>query len=187
MGYTRHKIRTINLSFFLAALAFSGWAFYAALTGQPRSFPGAGTVGFILFGLAAIFFAAFPLIWTRYPSRHPVLHALARFGNPSDISRLLDREMSAPVAVLGPFRFTASFLVYDSGLEFQLIPYDQIARAELASDEGVAAVVVHTRGGRTYQWFRSWMQGRFGPAEVLEKIRSAARLDASPSTANPSP
>ena len=39
--------------------------------------------------------------------------------------------MSEHVEALGPFRFTATLLVYDSGHEFRMVPYDQIASAEI--------------------------------------------------------
>ncbi len=182
MGYTRRKVRGIDFSFFFAALVFAGWSLYCLLSGQPRSFHGASTAGFILFGLAAVFFAAFPLIWARYPAKHPVHHELARYGKLSKMSARLDSEMSQSVEVLGPFRFTATLLVYDSGLEFQLVPYDQIVRAELATDEGASAIMVQTRGGRRYQWYRTWFQGNFNPAQVLEKISTAARLDSPANT-----
>ncbi len=183
MGYTRRKVRGINSSFFFAALVFAGWSLYCLLSGRPRSFHGASTAGFILFGLAALFFAAFPLIWARYPAKHPVHHELARYGKLSEMSARLDSEMSQAVEVLGPFHFTSTLLVYDSGPEFQMVPYDQIVRAELASDEGTPGVIVHTRGGRRYQWYRSWFQGSFNPEQVVEKIRAAARLDDPPASA----
>jgi len=87
--------------------------------------------------------------------------------------------MAADIEVVGPFRFTATILVYDSGHEFQMIPYDQIVSAEIdqtASDDP-AALVVHTRGGRRYQWYRTWLQGVFDPEKTLAKIRAAAHLD----------
>ena len=114
------------------------------------------------------------------PGKHPVNHELLRYGDLAQVSERLDREMGGKVEALGPFRFTASFLVYDSGHEFQMVPYDQIASAEIdkpGSDEP-AAIVVQTRRGRRYQWYRTWMQGRFNPERVLEKIRAAAHLDA---------
>ncbi len=183
MGYTNRKVRGINFSFFFAALIFAGWSLYCLLSGRPRSFHGASTAGSILFGLAAVFFTAFPLIWGRYPAKHPVHHELARYGKLGEMSARLDSEMSQTVQVLGPFRFTATLLVYDSGLEFQLVPYDQIVCAEQASDEGTPGVVVHTRGGRRYQWYRGWFQGNFNPERVLEKIRAATCLDNPPANA----
>jgi hypothetical protein len=92
-------------------------------------------------------------------------------------------------------------LVYDSGLEFQMIPYDQIASAEIESSVGgepiTPAIVVHTRGGRRYQWYRTWLQGIFDTQEVLKEIRTTAHLEdlpdsngaitADPSTASPAP
>lgn len=136
-------------------------------------------MGFCLFGLAALFFAAFPAIWARYPNKHPVNHELLRYGNLKEVSARLDREMDESVEEIGPFRFTASLLVYDSGHEFQLVPYDQIARAEVdrPESEEPAAVVVHTRRGRRYQWYRAWMQGVFDPEQVVAKIRSGAHLE----------
>ena len=107
-------------------------------------------------------------------------HELARYGDRSKISERLDVEMSEHVEILGPFRFTATMLVYDSGLEFQLIPYDQIisARAEPGDgDDNTPAIVVHTRKGRRHQWYRTWMQGIFEPDKTLAKIRTAAHLD----------
>jgi hypothetical protein len=176
VGYTKRKIRGINSSFFLAALAFAGWALVSAWTGWPRSFPHSGAAGFCIFAVAALFFTAFPLIWARFPAKHPVNHELARYGKRAEVSERLDREMAAPVEKLGPFRFAATLLVYDSGHEFQMVPYDQIVSAEKIFDD-VPAISVTTRKGRRYQWYRTWMQGTFDPQQVLEKIRAAAHLD----------
>jgi hypothetical protein len=179
MGYTKRKIRGINLSFLLAGFIFAGWAMVCAWYGWPRGFRGGSVAGFALFAAAGLFFAAFPLIWARFPEKHPVNHELLRYGGLSEISKRLDAEMAGPVDVLGPFRFTATLLVYDSGHEFQMVPYDQIVSAEidrLGSDDA-AAVVVQTRSGRRYQWYRTWMQGIFDPEKVLEKIRVSAHLD----------
>ncbi len=176
MGYTRRKIRGINFSFFLAGLIFAGWALVCAWTGLPRSFPHSGAAGFGVFGVAALFFTAFPLIWARFPTKHPVNHELARYGKLAQVSEHLDREMVGKVEKLGPFRFTATLLVYDSGHEFQMVPYDQIVSAEKTFDD-VLAISVTTRKGRRYQWYRTWMQGKFNPDQVLERIRAAAHLD----------
>src|SRR5450432_172511 len=153
MGYTRRKIRGINLSFLLAGFIFACWAFVCAWTGWPRSLRGGSTAGFILFGLAAIFFCLFPLLWARYPAKHPVNHELRRYGKIREVAARLDREMSEQVETDGPFRFTASMIVYDSGLEFQMVPYDQIVAAEVPESSDVPAVLVRTRGGRQYEWF----------------------------------
>lgn len=197
MGYTKRKIRGINSSFFLAGFIFAGWALFCAGYGWPRAFRGSTVAGSALFTLAALFFIAFPIIWARLPGKHPVNHELARYGKIAQISERLDREMLGPVEILGPFRFTASFLVYDSGHEFQLVPYDQIVSAEIdqAASDDPAAVVLRTRSGRRYQWYRTWLQGLFNPDQVVKKIREAAKLDrpsdaatpasGSPSTASP--
>ena len=177
MGYTQYKIRRINRSFFLAALTFAGWALFCAWTGLPRSFPHSGATGFVLFSLAAVFFMVFPVVRTRFPKMHPVNHELRRYGKVHEVAERLDAEMAGHVEILGPFRFTTNLLVYDSGHEFQMVLYDQIASVEMASDEGTAAVVVHTRSGRRYQWYSTWMQGRFSSEKVREKIRLAAHLD----------
>jgi len=73
-----------------------------------------------------------------------------------------------------------------SGQEFQVIPYDQIASAEIEklADDDPATIVVRTRRGRRYQWYRTWMQGIFDPEKVLEKIRAAARLETPQSPAS---
>jgi hypothetical protein len=176
MGYTRRKIRGINRSFLLAGLVFAGWALACAWLGWPRGIRHGSAVAFGLFDFAALFFVAFPAIWARYPAKHPVNHELARWGDLSQVSARLDREMTGPVETVGPFRFTASMLVYDSAHEFQMIPYDQIVCAGKASDD-VPAIKVKTRSGKSYQWYRSWMQGTFDPEEVVRKIRAAARLD----------
>jgi hypothetical protein len=176
MGYTKRKIRGINFSFLFAAVAFAGWSLFCVLSGQPRSFPRGSSAGFVLFGLAAVFFAAFPLIWARYPRRHPVNHELARFGKLSEMSARLDSEMSGDVEVFGPFRFTSSLLIYDTGLEFQMVPYDQIVFVELVEDEGTPRVALRTRTGRRYEWHRSLLERRFDPEQVLERIRVAAHL-----------
>ena len=179
MGYTRRKIRGIDLSFLLAGFIFACWALVCAWTGWPRGLRHGSTAGFILFGLAAIFFCSFPLLWARFPEKHPVNHELRRYGKIREVSARLDREMSAHVETLGPFRFTATMLVYDSGLEFQMIPYNQIAAAEVSPSDDVPTIRVRTRGDRQYQWFPSWMQGSFNPEEVLRKIRTAAELPTS--------
>lgn len=177
MGYTQHKIRRINRSFFLAALTFAGWALFSAWTGLRHSFPHSGVTGFVLFSLAAVFFLVFPIIWTRFPEKHPVNHELRRYGKVHEVAKRLDSEMAGQVEVLGPFRLTSNFLVYDSAYEFQMIPYDQIASVEKTSDEGTASVVAHTRAGRRYQWYSTWMQGIFNAEQVLTKIRTAAHAD----------
>jgi hypothetical protein len=179
MGYTRRKIRSINLSFFLASIVFAGWALVCAWFGWPRGFRAGSTAGFCLFALAALFFMAFPIIWARLPEKHPVNHELARYGNFSEISRRLDAEMAEHVEILGPFRFTASFLVYESGHEFQMAPLNQIVFAEIehATPDDPTAIVVHTRKRRRYQWYRTWLQGVFDPEKVLDKIRASAHLD----------
>ena len=182
MGYTRRKIRGINFSFYLAGFVFAGWALVCAWFGWPHGFRAASSAGFGLFAAAAIFFTAFPVIWARFPDKHPVNHELARYGDLAQMRDRLDREMAGRVEVIGPFRFTATLLVYDSGHEFQMVPYDQIASAEIersADGEPPATptIVVHTRAGRRYQWYRTWMQGIFPPEETLAKIRTAAHLD----------
>jgi hypothetical protein len=111
-----------------------------------------------------------------------------RYGKLSQVCERLDLEMAADIEILGPFRFTATILVYDSGHEFQMVPYDQIVPPQIeqpASDDP-AAVVVHTRDGRGYQWYRTWMQGIFDPEKT---IRAAAHLDdpdpSAPSASSP--
>jgi hypothetical protein len=182
MGYTRRKIRGINFSFLLAGLIFACWALLCAWEGWPRGLRHGSAAGFTLFALAALFFTAFPAIWARYPKKHPVTHELARYGKTQEVSGRLDREMAEHFETIGPFRFTKTMLIYDSGLEFRLVPYDQIASAEIeqvASDDP-AALVIRTRKGRQYQWYRTFMQGRFDPQKTLEKIRAAAHLDNQP-------
>lgn len=176
MGYTKNKIRGINFSFLLAGFVFACWALVCAWYRWPRGVRGGSVAGFGLLGVAALFFLAFPFIWARYPAKHPVNHELARYGKVPEMSARLDREMSQAVEAIGPFRFTASLLVYDTGLEFQMIPYDQIASAETISDEGTSGVAVRTRSGRSYHWFNSFGQGRFDPRKIKGKIREAARL-----------
>ena len=188
MGYTRRKIRGIDFSFLLAAFVFACWALVCAWYGWPRGIRHGSTAALILFALAALFFCAFPAIWARYPTKHPVNHELARYGKIAEVSQRLDREMTGPVAALGPFRFTASFLIYDSGMEFQMIPYDQIVSAEISPSDDAPSVTVKTRAGRRYQWYRAWSQGIFDPPQVLAQIRAAAHLEdpAAASTSGPS-
>jgi hypothetical protein len=179
MGYAKRKIRGINFSFLLAGLIFAGWGLFCAWSGWPRGFRAGSVAGFALFALAAVFFCAFPIIWARFPEKHPVNHELMRYGKLAEVSARLDREIAEHVETLGPFRFTATILVYDSGHEFQMVPYNQIISAEIeqpASDDP-SAVVVRTRDGRCYQWYRTWMQGIFDPEKTLAKIRAAAHLD----------
>jgi hypothetical protein len=180
MGYTQRKIRRINRSFFMAAIVFAGWALFCAWTGLPKSFPHSGATGFVLFSLVAVFFMAFPVIWARFPEKHPVLHELHRYGKIRVVSERLDAEMASRVEILGPFRFAATLLIYDSAYEFQMVPYDQIASAETVSDEGTAGVVVHTHSGRRYQWYSTFMQGTFNAEKVVDKVRAAARFDTLP-------
>jgi len=179
VGYTKRKIRGINLSFFLAGLAFAGWALICAWSGWPRGFRAGSTAGFILFAIAALFFTAFPVIWARFPEKHPVNHELRRYGSLAQVSETLDREMAGQIEKIGPFRLTATILVYDSGHEFQMVPYDQIVSAEIErpTSEDSAALVVQTRRGRRYQWYSTWLQGIFDPEKVAEKIRAAAHLN----------
>src|SRR5579863_6237673 len=131
MGYTRRKIRSINRSFFLAGLVFAGWGLACAWLGWPHAFHHGSAVAFALFLLAALFFVSFPMIWARYPEKHPVNHELHRYGRVADVSARLNAEMAGPAQLIGPFRLTSSFLIYDSGHEFQLVPYDQIASADV--------------------------------------------------------
>lgn len=179
MGYTKRKIRGINFSFLLAAFVFACWALVCAGYGWPRGFRAGSTAGFGLFALAALFFTAFPAIWACLPEKHPINHELRRYGSLSQVSERLDQEMAGHVEVLGPFHFTTTMLVYDIGHEFQMVPYHQIASAEIeqASSDDPAAIVVHTRTGRRYQWYRTWLQGIFNPEEVVAKIRAATHLD----------
>jgi hypothetical protein len=179
MGYTHRKIRGINFSFLLAGMVFAGWALVCAWFGWPRGLHYGSAIGFTLFAVAALFFTAFPVIWASFPEKHPVNHELARYGDVEEISERLDIEMTEHVETVGPFRFTATFLVYDSGHEFQLVPYNQIASAEIdrPMSDDPAAIIVRTHSGRRYQWFRTWMQGRFDPEKTLAKIRAAAHLD----------
>ncbi len=182
MGYTKRKIRGINFSFLLAGFVFACWALVCAWFGWPRGLRHGSVAAFALFALAALFFMAFPILWARSPEKHPVNHELLRYGALSQLSARLDAEMTGNVEVLGPFRFTATLLVYDSGHEFQLVPFDQIASAEIerpsADDPG--AIMLRTRAGRRYHWYSAWLQGIFDPEVVLRKIRAAAHLDESP-------
>jgi hypothetical protein len=177
MGYTKRKIRGINVSFLMAGFAFAGWALACAWFGWPRGLRHGSAAGFGIFAFAALFFIAFPAIWARYPAKHPVNYELMRYGDLAQVSERLDREMTGTVEELGPFRFTASMLVYDSGHEFQMIPYDQIASADKVGGDDTPAITVKTRTGKRHQWYRTWMQGSFDPEKVLEKIRAAAHLE----------
>jgi len=179
MGYTKRKVRGINFSFLLAGFLFACWALVCAWYGWPRGFRAGSTAGFGLFALAALFFCAFPIIWARYPEKHPVNHELRRYGDLLEVSKRLDHEMTEHVEAIGPFRFTATMLIYDSGHEFQMVPYAQIASAEIetAGSDDPATIVVRTRAGRRYQWYSTWLQGSFDPERVLGKIRSAAQMD----------
>ena len=80
---------------------------------------------------------------------------------------------------LGPFRFTATMLIYDSGHEFKMIPYDQIISAELerpATDDP-AAILVRTRKAPPLPVVPHLDAGNFDPTNVLARIHSAAHLD----------
>jgi len=182
MGYTKRKIRGINFSFLLAGFIFACWAFVCSWYGWPRGFRAGSAVGFTLFAVAALFFTAFPFIWARYPEKHPVNHELMRYGNLREVSERLDIEMAEHFEAVGPFRFTATMLVYDSGHEFQMVPFDQIVSAAVEFDSGgeppaTPSIVVRTRSGRRYQWYRTWLQGIFDPEKTLEKVRAGAHLD----------
>jgi hypothetical protein len=179
MGYTKRKIRGINFSFLLAGFVFACWALVCAWYGWPRGFRAGSTAGFSLFALAALFFTAFPAIWARFPEKHPVNHELLRYGDLSHVSKQLDTEMAGPVETVGPFRFTATMLVYDSGHDLRLIPYKHIVSAEVGrlTSDNPDAIVVYMRSGRRYQWYSTWLQGTFDPDKVLEKISIAAHWD----------
>jgi len=201
MGYTRRKIRGINLSFLLASFAFACGANYCAWYGWPRGFRGGSAAGFGLGAGAALLFITFPVVWIFFPKTHPVRRELAHYGEFSQVSERLDIEMAQQVEVVGPFRFTPTTLVYDIFHEFQMVPYDQIVAAKLEWSPGVdgpdtPTIAVYTCDGRRYQWYRTWMQGIFNPQTTLEKIRAAAHLEdkSAPdpalepsSTADPSP
>jgi hypothetical protein len=205
MGYTRRKIRGINFSFLMASFVFACGATYCAWYGWPRGFRGGSAAGFGLFALGALLFMTFPTVWMFFPQTHPVRRELSHYGDFEQISERLDIEMAEQVEVVGPFRFTATTLVYDIFHEFQMVPYDQIVDAKLEWSPGVdgpdtPTIAVYTCDGRRYQWYRTWMQGIFNPETTLEKIRAAAHLDDksssaspvssgvdSPSTAHPSP
>jgi hypothetical protein len=176
MGYTQRKVRGINFSFLLAGFVFACWALACAWYGWPRGVRAGSIAGFSLSAIAALFFCAFPLIWARYPEKHPVHHELRRYGALSQISQRLDREMSEHVEVEGPFRFTATLLVYDSSHRFQKVPHDQIASAEIekAGGDDPAAIVLRTRSGRRYQWYCTWLRGIFDAERVLEKMRASS-------------
>lgn len=179
MGYTARKIRSINRSFFLAGFVFAAWALVCAWQGWPHSLRHGSAAAFALFLCAALFFCAFPIVWARYPEKHPVNHALRRYGNFRQLAQRLDAEMAEqPVEIEGPFRFTLTMLVYDSGHEFQMVPYSEIKSAATAAEDDAPSLIVQTKHGRRYQWYPSWMQGKFDPKVALQKLRKATHLEA---------
>jgi hypothetical protein len=184
MSYTKRKIRAIDASFLLAGLVFAAWGLTCAWFGWPRGIRHGSVVAFSLFALASLFFLAFPAIWAWFPRKHPVNHQLLRYGNLAEVAARLDREMAGDVAASGPFRLAATLLVYDSGLDFRMVPYERIASVEVEKPEGEPAtsLIVHTLKGRRYQWYPGWMQGTFDPEEVAEKIRRTAKLQESAKT-----
>jgi hypothetical protein len=189
MGYTRRKIRGINFSFWIAAFVFACGATYCAWVGWPRGFRAGSAAGYSLFALASLLFAAFPAVWLRFPVKHPVYQELSRYGDFAEVSERLDREMAGAVEMIGPFRFTATLLIYEIFHEFQMVPYDEILSAKIEPSEdgegpATTTIVVHTRDGRRYQWYRTFMQGRFDAEKVLARIRHAAHLDDPPPPAS---
>src|ERR1700680_4294722 len=149
MGYTKRKIRGISLSFLLAAFVFSCGATYCASYGWPRGFRAGSSAGFGLGAVAALLFTAFPFVWMLFPEKHPVRRERSRYGDLAQVLERLDVEMAGHAEILGPFRFTATMLVYDIGYEFQMVPYDQIVRSEIewsttGEPPAIPTIVVYT-------------------------------------------
>ncbi|HKW62103.1 MAG TPA: hypothetical protein VJN89_06125 [Candidatus Acidoferrum sp.] len=174
--YTERKRATINLSYALIASVFGfGAAYFAWKAGSQweaewwRIFPT---------GVIAIIVSAFPIYWHFRPNKHPVRRAIGAHGNPKDIGPAVNREMELLHEVFGPFHFTRTYLVYEPGFTLNVIPYDKIVGVEVVVGLGDDAdtVVLTTREGKTYEWHRTWIQGKFDPNQVLGKIQSAARL-----------
>jgi hypothetical protein len=185
MGYTKRKISSINFIIPAGCVQLRRLGALLCLVRVAARLPRRQHCRLRNLRRSSALLLAFPILWARFPDKHPVNHELARYGDVREISERLDIEMSRQVEVLGPFRFTATFLVYDSGHEFQIVPYDQIVAAHVdkGSSDDAPAVVVRTRKGRQYQWYRAWLQGIFDPQKTLEKIRAAAQRDEAPPTA----
>lgn len=178
MEFTRSKTRGIYVSRLLVALVFGVGTIYVLV----RRVPHEDLYWFQLSSLAAltILTLSFPVRWMLFPHRHPV-QALAVHGDAAALAGQLNAEMRHGPEVQGPFYFTSSFLTYSPGYTLDVVPYESILSAlkEMSdSGEGPATpvVVVHTKQGRTYKWYRTWMQGMFNADQVLLSIRRRANL-----------
>lgn len=181
IAFTTLKIWTLNIQWLLTALLFGAGAAYVYV----RSKSGGEFYSWqvILCAGSAVLLAAFPLAWTVFPNRHPVRRALAAHGDADRIASRLDAEMKQPHMVLDPFHFTASFLVYSPSYALDVVAYDCIASARWELDHSgeppaTPKVIVETRDGKSYTWHRTWIQGRFDAAVVVEAIQARARFSA---------
>jgi hypothetical protein len=179
MEFTSSKTRALYTSHLLAALVSAAATIYLLLKHVPH-----GTLYWIqLGGIVAltILVLSFPACWMLFPHRHPVHRALAVHGDATALASQLNTEMGRGSEVQGPFHFTSSFLTYSPGYTLDVVPYESILSAlkEMSdSAEGPATplVVVHTKQGRTYKWYRTWIQGIFDADRVLLSLRRHANL-----------
>lgn len=178
--YVKRKITGITTSAFLCAAVFVFGALYIFWEHSAGRHRDAWQATLVLCGLAAVVVAFFPVSWMIWPQRHPVRKSLARWGDADVFAERLNAEIAAPHEACGPFHFTATLLIYDPGYTLEVVPFDQIVSAQHVLDssgEGTTHVIeVVTSIGHEYQWYRTWIQGRFDPRQVLAKICGAARL-----------
>jgi hypothetical protein len=179
MEFISSKRRAISASLLLAALVPAVATIYLLLKHVPH-----GTLYWIqLSGIVGLTILAlsFPACWVLFPHRHPVHRALAVHGDATALASQLNAEMRRGPEVQRPFCFTSSFLTYSPGYTLDVVPYESILSAlKEMSDSGegpaVPVVVVHTKQGRTYKWYRTWMQGMFDADQVLLSLRRRANL-----------
>jgi len=179
MEFTNLKTRGIYTSRLLVALVFGVGTIYLLLKHVPHGTPYwiqlSGLVGLTVLALSI------PVCWMLFPHRHPVHRALAVHGDVTALASQLNAEMRRGAEVQRPFYFTSSFLTYSPGYTLDVVPYESILSALKEMDtvgEGPATpvVVVHTKQGRTYKWYRTWIQGMFDADRVLLSIRRQANL-----------
>ena len=174
MEFTKQKKNTITVGYVLAACVSGGATIYLLLKHAPH-----GTLYW--FQLSALLGMTILLLggvgyWIAYPHTHPVDRALAVHGDGAALAERLNAEMALTDEVQGPFSFSSSFLTYSPGYEFDVVPYDSILSALKEIQDSTPMIVVHTRQGKTYTWYRTLMQGIFDPDQVLLSVRRRAGL-----------
>lgn len=174
MEFTTQKKHTITASYLLAACVFGGGTIYLLLKHAPHGklywFQLSGLLGMTTLLLGVVTY------WMVFPQRHPVDRALAVHGDVAALAERLNAEMVFISEVQGPFSFSSSFMTYSPGYEFDFVPYDSISSALKEVDDSTPVIVVQTKQGKTYKWYRTLMQGMFDPDQVLLSVRRRAGL-----------